>query len=139
MKVILQEKNTYILKVGVGEEVLGALKAFCRKEGIEAAHFSCIGAASEAELWWYDLKRKEYEKKIFQTDLEIVSMTGNIALKEGEIIVHAHGVMADREYKTVGGHIASMVISGAGEIVLEKMSGRMDRAYDEETGLHLLK
>ena len=79
MRVILQDKNKYVLRADVGEEVIGELQEFSKKEGIEAGKFFAIGATKEVKLGWYDVDSKEYTWQELHEKLEIVSLLGNIA------------------------------------------------------------
>ncbi|HEX9722310.1 MAG TPA: PPC domain-containing DNA-binding protein [Candidatus Paceibacterota bacterium] len=143
MKLILQDKNTYVVKAGVGEEVIGELQEFCKENKIEAGSFFAIGAAKELKFGWYDVDAKEYTWQNFNEKLEIVSLLGNIAVRQlaegDEVIVHAHGSFSNRHMQMVGGHVAKLVVGGACEIVLEKLDGHIEKSYDEETGLNLMK
>ena len=139
MKLIVQDKNKYVLSADVDEEVIESLAKFCRQENIDAAKFFAIGAAKELKLGWYDADAKEYAWKEFSEKLEIISLLGNVSWKENEVIAHAHGSFSNREMELVGGHVAKLVIGGACEIVLEKLEGRVEKVYDEETGLYLMQ
>ncbi len=139
MKLILQDKNKYVLRVNVGEEVIEGLQKFSKKEGIEAGKFFAIGAAKEVKLGWYDVDVKEYTWQELKEKLEIISLLGNIARKESEVIVHAHGSFSNQHMQLVGGHVAKLVVSGACEIVLEKFDGHIEKAHDPQTGLNLMQ
>lgn len=139
MKLILQDKNEYVLKVSVGEDVMGELKMFCREQGIEAASFFAIGAAKEIQIAWYNIHKKEYVKRDVQQELEIASLLGNVAVMDGETLVHAHGSFSDENMQMMGGHINKLVVGAACEIVLTKLEGKIEKAFDEETGLNLMQ
>ncbi|MBI2577764.1 MAG: DNA-binding protein [Candidatus Wildermuthbacteria bacterium] len=138
MKLILNDKNKYILAVSKGEEIREQLKLLCETRKIEAAYFSMIGAVNDLELWWYDILKKRYKKKTFAEQLEIVSMMGNVGVLKEEIVIHTHGTFSDKNYKVYGGHVNYGVVSGACEVVLEKIDGKIIREYDEEAGLNLM-
>jgi len=138
MKLILQDKNKYVLAISSGEEICEQLKWFCEKKKIEAAHFSIIGAVNDLELWWYDTSKRRYKKKALMGQFEIVSMLGNVGILKGAIIIHTHGMFSDKNYKVYGGHVNRGVVSGTCEVVFEKLDGKITREYDEETGLNLM-
>ena len=139
MKLILQEANTFVIKINHGEEVFEELSRWAKGENVKAATFACIGAADEAELWWYDVTKKKYVKQTFQEQLEITGVLGNIARKDGEIMIHMHGTFSDREYRVYGGHINKIVVSGACEARVDVLKGEIKKAYDEETGLNVMQ
>ena len=138
MKRILQDSNIYVLSGKRGEELMEGIKKFCKEHHIEVAFFHAIGAASEVELAWYDLGAKQYVTTLLQQDLEVVSLTGNISKLGNELVVHSHGVFSNKAMETKGGHVNKVVISGACEVVLTRMEGKIDRAFDEDTGLNLM-
>jgi predicted DNA-binding protein with PD1-like motif len=138
MKLILQDKNRYVLRANINEEVIGALQELCREHGIKAGKFFAIGAAKELKLGWYDVDMKEYTWQEFAEKLEIVSLLGNIACKGDEVVAHAHGSFSSENMQMVGGHVAKLVVGAACEIMLEKLEGRIEKAYDEQTGLNVM-
>ena len=139
MKLILKDNNTYVLSCKRGEELMEGIKEFCKKNHIEAASFSAIGAANEAELAWYDLVEKKYITALLKEDMELVSLTGNVSKMGNDLIIHNHGVFSFQDMSTKAGHVIKVVISGACEITLHKIEGSIERVYDDETGLNLMK
>lgn len=133
----MRKDAAYVLRLNSGEELINALEKFTLKKGIRGAWFWAIGAADDIEIAFYDLKRKKYATKRFIGRLEIVSMTGNVALKSGVPVIHAHGVFSKANFSTVGGHIVSCRISATCEIYLEK-SSMFKRKLDKKTGLNPL-
>lgn len=139
MKNIYTEKGTYILNFERGEEVMSGLATFCKENGIDAGHIAGLGAASNLTIAYYNLETKTYEKKNVVEDVEVLSLNGNVGAKEdGELVVHIHGVFGRRDFSVFGGHVFELIISGAGEIHLVTLPGKINRAYDKETGLTLM-
>ncbi|MDP2735379.1 MAG: DUF296 domain-containing protein [bacterium] len=138
MKRILQDNNTYILSAKRGEDLVEGLKKFCEEYRIEAAYFTAIGAAGEVELAWYDLGAKQYVTALLQENLEIVSLTGNVSKIGNDTIVHSHGVFSNKAMESKAGHINKAVVSGACEVMLTRLEGKIERVFDEETGLNLM-
>jgi predicted DNA-binding protein with PD1-like motif len=135
MKIIIQEK---IIRFDQGDEVIAKLLEYCNSEHIEAAYFTGLGACATVTLAYYDLEKKKYVDKKFE-DLEIVSLTGNVAKLAKDTIIHAHGVFGDKHYQTVGGHIKELIVSATCEVHLSILKGKMRRSYDNTTGLNLLQ
>ena len=138
MKIINKQKDFYFLRFDLGEEAIGGIKEFCRKQKIKSAYFSVIGAVSEVLLSFYNLKTKKYEDKLVKKELEITTATGNITHLRQEIIIHCHGNFSDNKMTVVGGHVKKMVVSGTCEVVFSVMDKKIMRAYDERTGLNLM-
>lgn len=140
MDLIQRSGGFLTLNARPGEELMTALQKFADEHGINAAHIAGLGAAKRLVLAYYNLETKEYEKREFADDVEILSLNGNIGRKDsGEMIVHIHGTFGRRDFSVFGGHVCECVVSGAGEIHLTiPDSGRIMRSYDEQTGLTLM-
>ncbi len=119
--------------------MISGLIGFCQDNKIKAAFFIGLGATSEITLSYYHLDKKEYEEKKIAANLEIVSLTGNLAEMDRKIIIHSHGVFSDAQMKTYGGHVNKLVISGTGEVLLEVFKGKIERQYSQEIGLNLME
>lgn len=138
MEIVIKQDNVYIIKVNRGEDFLRTLTQFCEKQKIHAAYLTAIGACNKLTLAWYNLENKKYEDHEYVEDLEIASLIGNVSLVKGKPFIHAHGVFGKQDMSTVGGHIRKLVISAACEVRLEVFEGKIDRTFDEVTGLHLM-
>lgn len=139
MTVILRDGNMFLLRFDPGEEVLAGLAEFSASESVHTAHFSGIGAAGEVVLSYYDLERKKYRDTDWRERVEIISLSGNVALMDSGTVIHAHGSFSTRDYGVRAGHVKKLVVSATCEIVLQKLEGAAERSYDETTGLNLLK
>jgi len=131
-------EEKYVIKIERGEEVIATLTEFCRNEGIRNAHFSGIGAVQGLSCGYYALDEKKYYFTQYDELVEVVSLTGNVALKEGEPFLHMHGVFTDTTNIAFGGHIEKMSVGVVLEIVLEVLPSTIERNYDEGIGLYLL-
>lgn len=121
-----------------GGDLVAALEDFCVRHEITSAVFSLIGAVSKATLGTYDQAQQVYVTFTAEGDLEILSCTGNVSLKEGKPFVHAHVVLAGEGGKTIGGHLFPGTIVFAGEAYLVELTGpQLVREYDRTTGLML--
>lgn len=97
-----------------------------------------IGAASETVISWYNPHVQTYKDKILKEDLEIVSLTGNVSLLAGEVILHSHGTFSDKNFETFGGHVKKLVISATCELWLRVFTSGILRKPNNEVGLNLL-
>jgi uncharacterized protein len=139
MKLISQNQDHYTVRLDPDEELIATVQAFCEERGIQHAWLSALGSAKELELAYYDLEHKEYQPVALQERVEIVNITGNIALKEGKAFCHAHGTFSRADMSTLGGHINRCAISATCEVRLEAGEGEVRRTFDETTGLHILE
>ncbi|MBI2355888.1 MAG: DNA-binding protein [Candidatus Doudnabacteria bacterium] len=139
MKTVSHEGNQYVLRFERSEEVIAALKQFCQQEKIDSGFFQGLGACSYLKLAYYDLKNKKYLEKEFARDLEIANVSGNVAIMNGDLIIHMHGTFSNENMKALGGHVMSMKAGGTCEMTLTKYSNPMVRKFDEDSGLKLLE
>ncbi|MFA4857794.1 MAG: PPC domain-containing DNA-binding protein [Candidatus Margulisiibacteriota bacterium] len=122
-----------------GDDLFGALTDFCKAQNIKLGVFSLVGAVKKAKLGHYNQQEKKYSDCIeLSQKLEIASCMGNISLKDGEIFVHAHIVLADWDGKAYGGHLMPGTEIFAAEYNIQEYGGReLHRVKDDVTGLPL--
>ena len=128
----------YLIRIFKRERIVESIINFCKENNINSGAFYGIGAASRIELMIYQEDKKEYLSKVFNEDLEILSLIGNVAFLDGKHIVHAHITLSDKDTKAVGGHLKDGVISGTLELFFTDFKTQLNRKYDSETGLNLL-
>jgi predicted DNA-binding protein with PD1-like motif len=121
-----------------GDDLLEALTCLCADEGVEAGRLEAIGAVQKARLAYYDQEVREYQFFELDRPLEITKLSGNVSVKDGAPMVHAHVTLADRDGRALGGHLASGTVVFACEFVVEAFDGGgFVRGLDEATGLPL--
>ncbi|UCE10165.1 MAG: DUF296 domain-containing protein [Candidatus Thorarchaeota archaeon] len=123
-----------------GEDTIDAISSIAIENEIKAAQFFGIGAISKARLGFFDMETKEYLSYDIEKNLEVVSLTGNVALSgDGLVAVHAHMVVSDREGNCFGGHVMQgCEVSVTIELFLTELDDELKRAIDGPTGLNLL-
>ncbi len=133
-----EQGRSFLGRLPHGKDLIASIEGFCAENALPMAVFSIIGAVTSVTLGSYDQEQQVYVTFKKDERLEIVHCTGNVSLKEGKPTVHAHGVFADMEGSTMGGHVFSETTVFAGEIFLHELSGTpLEREYDEQTGLFL--
>lgn len=130
--------NTYIIKLEQNEFVIETLTNFCQAEGIKNASFQGIGAAKDVTCGYYELTGKEYHFTDYPDLVEVVSMTGNVTLKEGDPFLHVHALFTDPQNQAFGGHVKEMIVGVTLEVVMHVYSTSIERKLDEEIGLWLM-
>lgn len=131
--------DMYIIKLEKGEDLITALSSFCVREGIDNAHFSGIGAAENISCGYYALEEKKYYFTQYPELVEVVSLSGNVALKEGRPFIHVHGLFTDRNNQAFGGHIEHMSVGIVLEVILHVLPTSIERRLDDGTGLALFE
>jgi len=126
-----------VLRLKHDADLIQSVIELARSKGMEAGSFTAIGALKRARLGYYDQKNHEYREMEIDTPHEMASCIGNVSLKDGEPFVHAHVVLADETGNTKAGHLFEGIVFAA-EVHLHELEGpRLEREYDEVTGLSL--
>tara|TARA_Y100001970_G_C14150549_1_gene812434 strand:+ start:998 stop:1429 length:432 start_codon:yes stop_codon:yes gene_type:complete len=136
MNYIIDEDKIY-LSIDKGEEVNASLLMVCEENDIFFGWINGIGAIDNPELGYYDIKSKDYIKKTFKGDFEIVSLIGNMTFKDGQRFIHTHLLFTDEKFNAYGGHLFECRISAAGEFIIFMGNNKIDRKYNNEVGLAL--
>ena len=132
--------KTFVLVFQSGDEVAEGLLRFAREQKLSAASFTAIGAASSVRLAWFSWERKRYEPSVtFDEQVELLSLIGDVALKEGEPVVHAHAVVGRKDGTAHGGHLLKAHIRPTCEVVLTESPAYLQKFIDPESGLALIK
>jgi predicted DNA-binding protein with PD1-like motif len=133
-------QRVLVSRLEPGEDLIDAITFVVKENGIKAAQFFGIGAISKARLGFFDMVTGEYLSYDIDKNLEVVSLTGNVALSEnGSVVVHAHMVASDREGNCFGGHVMQgCEVSVTIELFLTELENNLTRAKDVLTGLNLL-
>jgi predicted DNA-binding protein with PD1-like motif len=125
-------------KLDHGADLLEEITAICRDGGILLGRVQAIGAVQKVRLAYYNQQDKTYEFFELNEPLEILSLTGNVSIKDGRPMVHAHVVLSNARGESFGGHLASGTVVFAGECMVEEFIGQeYVRGHDETTGLPL--
>ena len=134
----LEFQQGWLLRLERGEEVTETLAGFLKKEGIRAGTVTGLGGIADAELGFYDLPTKTYQRKVIPGNLELVHYWGNITLLEGSPFVHAHAVVSGPDYRAYAGHFFGARVVITGEFVVRPAEWTVERKLDEVTGLKLM-
>ncbi len=134
----VQTARTLMGRLGRGDDLLQALTDICETEQVRAGRLEAIGAVECARLAYYDQDRREYRYFELNRPLEITKLCGNVSIRDGAPMVHAHVTLGDRDGTAFGGHLAPGTTVFACEFVLEVFEGtEFVRGHDETTGLPL--
>jgi len=121
-----------------GDDLLGALTERAKAAGVRAGRLQALGAVEKARVGFYDQAAFEYRFLDLTEPLEILALIGNVSLRDGEPMVHAHVTLGDDRGRAFGGHLVPGTTVFACEFTLETLEGaEFHRARDEATGLPL--
>ena len=129
--------DTYVVRMDRGEEILSRLTALCEKENIQLAQVDALGAVDHAVVSVYDVPTRTFFKKEFNEPMEISSLCGTVSRKDGQVYIHLHATVCDRELQAHGGHANELRVSATCEMVIRTIPGQVNRRPDEGVGLNL--
>lgn len=125
--------QTHALRLTPNTDLKLALIDWARSQQIEAACIlTCVGSLSQASL---RLAEDDFAT-LFHGKFEIVSLVGTLS-RHG---VHLHISIADKQGRTLGGHLMDTnIIFTTAEIVIGELPNmRFTREHDTNTGYHEL-
>ena len=130
--------SKYVVRLDKGDEIVNSLMEFAKKENVTLASFQGIGATNHAKIGLFEIATKVYHVKELKGDFEIAPVVGNISTMNGEIYLHVHINLGDKNNKAYAGHLNSAVISATCEIFVDVYKGKVNRKKDESIGLNLI-
>jgi predicted DNA-binding protein with PD1-like motif len=122
-----------------GDDLIPALTSILKETKISAGAITGIGAVTMAELGYFNAQTKSYEKMHLRENLEIVSLKGNISIKDSEVFSHLHAVLSKKDFSVVGGHLFAGIVYAFEFEILAFEGKPFARKFDEATGLFLWK
>lgn len=141
--------RTMIGRLKKGDDLLKALNALCNEANIRLGKIQAIGAVSKAVVGFYLQEPREYVSLDYDYHQEIISLQGNVSIKNGVPEIHAHLALSDGQGKLYGGHLMEGTVVFSCEYIINEYIPEMadvmqdsqdttfTRNYDEETGLFL--
>jgi len=103
LTVLTQPGRRFMGRLNKGDDLLAALERLCQEHGIMLGEVRALGAVSRARVGFYNQEERKYYFLDFGQPLEILSLTGNVSLRDGKPMVHAHVTLADAAGRAVGG------------------------------------
>lgn len=131
-------QRLYAVILDTGDEFTGCLTRFAHEMGLTASHFSAIGAFSSVVLGYFDWEQKDYRRVSIDEQVEVVSLLGDIALKDGKPSLHPHITVAKSDASAWGGHLLEGRVRPTLEIIVTESPASLVRKFDPETGLALI-
>ncbi|HYK36541.1 PPC domain-containing DNA-binding protein [Alloacidobacterium sp.] len=139
-KQVEQKPKVFALIFETGDEIAAELKQFAKEQGLGGSSFKAIGALSHAKLGWFNWEAKKYEPaSVLNEQIELLSLIGDIALKDGEPQVHAHLVVGRKDGTAHGGHLLEAHVRPTCELILTESPAHLEKKIDPESGLALIQ
>ncbi len=131
--------DAYVLRFEDGELFPDAFLEFLSREDIGGGGFTGIGAMRWTRIAFFDVGERAYRDRQLDEQLEVLALIGNVAILEGEPVVHAHITLGRPDGTALGGHLRQGEVRPTLEVVLRLTPEPLSRRIDPEYGLPSLE
>ena len=139
-KQIADAPKTFVVILDTDDEVLSSLKHFAQMEHLAGSSFKAIGALSNVELGWFNWQSKKYQTAVkLEEQVELLSLIGDIALKDNKPQIHAHLVIGRQDGTAHGGHLLSATVRPTCEIVITESPKHLQKEIHPDSGIALIR
>ena len=95
---------------------------------------------SYAKLGWSNWEAKKYDLAcVLDEQVELLSLIGDIALRDGEPQVHAHVVLERSDGIAHGGHLLEARVRPTCELILTESPSHLQKKLDPKSGIALIQ
>ena len=139
-KQVAETPKTFVLVFQTGDELSSGLSRFAEEQDLSAASLEAVGALSSVRLAYFDWETKKYEPSVvLDEQVELLSLIGDVALKDDRPVVHAHAVIGKRDGTAHGGHLLEARARPTCEVVITESPAHLQKVVDPESGLALIR
>ncbi|MFZ5644387.1 MAG: PPC domain-containing DNA-binding protein [Bacillota bacterium] len=141
--------RTLIGRLNKGDDLINTLNSLCTEANIRLGKIQAIGAVSKAVVGFYMQEPRDYVTLDYDYHQEIISLQGNISIKDGQPEIHAHIALSNGQGKLYGGHLMEGTIVFSCEYIINEFipeiadvkddseDNTFTRTLDDDTGLYL--
>jgi hypothetical protein len=127
--------QTFVLVFDTGDEVVSEIKRFAQAEEVRAARLTGVGGFSQAELGYFRRDVLSYESIPVTEQVELLSLIGNITVKDSEPLLHAHAIVGHRGGGTSGGHLIAATVWPTLELFVDVYPTELLKRQRRELGI----
>lgn len=141
MKVNNIGSNTFLVLLKKGDNLMECLKKFHNEYAFNnLCEFRAIGAIDNFELGYAYLENGviQYNNVKYTDEYELLSLLGNISLRDNQTAIHAHASLSDKDNNCIGGHLNYATISIVCEIFITVYNVKSNRVFDNEVGIAVM-
>jgi predicted DNA-binding protein with PD1-like motif len=131
-------KNRIVVRGFSGDHAADAVTDVLRREKVGYASLNGIGAVRWVRLAYWNATTREYVPHEIEEQLEIVSLIGNVTLRDGEPFLHWHIALGRHDLSLLGGHLLDAIVHPNMEIWLRVESSAVARRVEADSGLALM-
>lgn len=135
MKMRRESNGIYVVSLERGDDLRGCVEKLALDADIVGARVTAIGGVENPELGCYELSKREYLRKTFDGIYELVSLDGNITIKDGKPFLHAHVVISGTDFVAYAGHLFDCKVGLVAEMFIDPLGAPLARLMCEDIGL----
>ena len=130
----------FLLRVPEGEGLPEFVNRFAEEKGIKTAIVKGIGSLRNPVVGYYSEEIKDYKRIELTGTFELLTLLGNISLKDGKPFAHLHVTLGNADGDVFGGHLMKGEVFVAelyvqellGEPLVRRERGNNLSLWDEE-------
>lgn len=121
-------ENEIVVTLDTDENIHDSIKEVCRLENVMMGTVTGFGGVRFLKVGIWNNENNDYDYLIDdKSNMELLNLTGNISLIDGNIHTHIHVTAADNKFRTFGGHLAEGIVQNLMELYIYPGTGRIDR------------
>lgn len=133
----IRTNTGYLMVLRQGDDVFANLIELTRGMNIPSASLVGLGFG-HATFGFWDARQRRFNPRRFD-NVEIGSLVGSLAWKDGKPLPHLHAVACDSSFAAYGGHLLALEVgTGSMELTITVHPQPLQRQTDERTGANVL-
>ena len=121
-----------------GEHANSTVLGLLSQEGIGYATLTGLGAVRWLKLAYWNALTRAYEEHELEEQLEVVSLVGNVSLRDDQPFLHWHVSLGRHDLSMLGGHFLDAIAHPNLEVWIQHEAGAVHRRVEPASGLALM-
>jgi len=123
-----KDSSVLLIRLDNGEDFYGTLYDVLKESKFSSGVFlSGIGMLKDFEIGWFNMGTKKYEIESYAEAYELLSLCGNLSVKDGELFAHFHASLSGRDHRVIGGHLFNGTVCNTVECFFEPFEYQLKR------------
>jgi len=136
-EVLHQTQRVLVLVCDKGEEAVDVIGRALIDYDVRAAQVTAVGGFSGGEVGYFD-REQGYVPISVAEQVEVLSLLGDVADRDGTPSLHVHTVLGRRDGSTIGGHLMRGEVWPTLEVIVTEVAPELAKRIDPETGVAII-
>jgi predicted DNA-binding protein with PD1-like motif len=137
-EITADRRRVLVVACDKGDDPVACVTDAVTSANVLAAQVTGVGALRRAEVGYFDRDRRDYVRIPVDEQIEVLSLVGDVATRDGAPALHVHAVLGRRDGSTVGGHLLGGEVWPTLEVIVTEVAPQLAKRVDPETGLALI-